>query len=630
MSDSSLQSSSDAASPGLFVLGMHRSGTSCLTGMLEGAGFNIGDVDRWNPDNQKGNREHLAITPLNEGVLRAHGGSWDSPPEALEVDETQRVKMNVIVSGLEDERRPWLIKDPRILFLADSWLGLRPNARRLGVLRHPLAVARSLERRNGLATDAGVQLWCRYNQRLLELLEKRPFSLLLFTADPDRLVRSITAVLEKDFSEEIRQEAVQPERLADFFDAGLVHHAPSLGLDLRDELTAAGVTVDIAEAASLLWRELVHRQAPHPLRLEERAPAPRSEEDTASPPQIDAADAAALDRAIEVSGNPVPLFRARITLLNEQGAHAELAAWLGKWHDQRPDDPFLALERARAAWAAGDRNAAVRHAETAERLAPSWAEPPARLAEWAWIAGNWEDAASRYRSLYAAQSAVGRPPAVAAQIFFDRGEGFTAEASITQRLSGDEVSFNLSADRLEEGSLGRGVHRLRLDPANQPAVVTDLAVQVTLVGGETTDLECHLDNALFRHEGTWHFQTDDPQLHFDLGPRAPADIESIAVSFTLLHRGDAVREANASALVALTRLLPTLHDLREKLTSLDTEQRAMEQAVAAARESVGGGLPGWLVSQLTRGGVPAALERLEQRWKSLDALLASLPNRQED
>jgi len=62
------------------VLGMHRSGTSCLTGLLEDAGVPLGDVQKENPHNPLGNQENLRIMHLHDAVLAANGGSWDAPP----------------------------------------------------------------------------------------------------------------------------------------------------------------------------------------------------------------------------------------------------------------------------------------------------------------------------------------------------------------------------------------------------------------------------------------------------------------------------------------------------------------------------------------------------------------------
>lgn len=63
----------------VMVLGMHRSGTSCLTGLLQQTGLELGDVVTEAPHNKKGNRENLDIMRLNDDVLAHSRGSWDRP-----------------------------------------------------------------------------------------------------------------------------------------------------------------------------------------------------------------------------------------------------------------------------------------------------------------------------------------------------------------------------------------------------------------------------------------------------------------------------------------------------------------------------------------------------------------------
>ena len=55
--------------PCILILGMHRSGTSCLAGSLQQQGVYLGEVHEWNPHNLKGNRENPHIMALNEGLL---------------------------------------------------------------------------------------------------------------------------------------------------------------------------------------------------------------------------------------------------------------------------------------------------------------------------------------------------------------------------------------------------------------------------------------------------------------------------------------------------------------------------------------------------------------------------------
>ena len=48
------------------ILGMHRSGTSCLTGCLQQMGLNLGKVSDFNEYNLKGNKEDDKIIIILE------------------------------------------------------------------------------------------------------------------------------------------------------------------------------------------------------------------------------------------------------------------------------------------------------------------------------------------------------------------------------------------------------------------------------------------------------------------------------------------------------------------------------------------------------------------------------------
>ena len=65
------------------ILGMHRSGTSCLTGSLQEAGVDLGDCHSWNPHNRKGNRENQEIVDLNDAVLHLNDAAWDNHRSAI-------------------------------------------------------------------------------------------------------------------------------------------------------------------------------------------------------------------------------------------------------------------------------------------------------------------------------------------------------------------------------------------------------------------------------------------------------------------------------------------------------------------------------------------------------------------
>jgi hypothetical protein len=168
------------------VLGMHRSGTSCLAGSLEQQGLFLGDVNTSAPWNRRGNRERFDIMHLQGDVLEASGGSWDSPPASVEWAPEHYERARGILA--EHAGSPvWGFKDPRTLLTLEGWRSLVPDLRAVGIFRHPLRVAQSLQSRNGLALEVGLSLWKTYNERLLEIHDGTPFPVVCFDEDPPAL-----------------------------------------------------------------------------------------------------------------------------------------------------------------------------------------------------------------------------------------------------------------------------------------------------------------------------------------------------------------------------------------------------------------------------------------------------------
>ena len=133
--------------PPLLILGMHRSGTSCLTGLLEEAGVWLGEVKRASAHNAKGNREIPEVMALNEAVLAANGDAWNKPPEGpVTWTSAHLAERDRILAGYPADR-VWGVKDPRMLFTLEGWRSALPQVRLVGTLRHPLSVARSLHAR---------------------------------------------------------------------------------------------------------------------------------------------------------------------------------------------------------------------------------------------------------------------------------------------------------------------------------------------------------------------------------------------------------------------------------------------------------------------------------------------------
>jgi hypothetical protein len=174
------------------ILGMHRSGTSALTGSLEQHGLFLGRVSTRNRHNPKGNREAAEVQQLNEDVLRASGGAWHTPPPVVTWNDDHRQRAKNLLSGYAGHD-VWGFKDPRTLLTLEGWRALVPDLERVGVFRHPARVAASLERRNGMPAAQALGLWQAYNEILVSELRRQPFPLLCFDEDPEALQHKLLA-----------------------------------------------------------------------------------------------------------------------------------------------------------------------------------------------------------------------------------------------------------------------------------------------------------------------------------------------------------------------------------------------------------------------------------------------------
>ena len=177
------------------ILGMHRSGTSCLAGSLQGKGLYLGDVAVWNAHNQKGNRENEAIAALNESVLNYSGGSWHQPPDKIRWQRAHARQRNALIAEFEaTETSLWGFKDTRVTLTLPFWQEALPKLEFVGTYRHPLLVAQSLQRRDTMPVEYALNLWCAYNERLLAVYRRKPFPVVSFDLDQPAYLAAIDRI----------------------------------------------------------------------------------------------------------------------------------------------------------------------------------------------------------------------------------------------------------------------------------------------------------------------------------------------------------------------------------------------------------------------------------------------------
>ena len=158
------------------VLGMHRSGTSVATRILNLLGIYLGPEEHLigsRPDNPKGFWECQPIVELNDEILERLGGNWHELPSfpagwerASELADLRQKARTLIARYFAASNWGW--KDPRTCLTLEFWKQLLPPMRYVICLRNPVEVAQSLTKRDGFSTEKSIRLWHRYTGDAIE------------------------------------------------------------------------------------------------------------------------------------------------------------------------------------------------------------------------------------------------------------------------------------------------------------------------------------------------------------------------------------------------------------------------------------------------------------------------------
>jgi GT2 family glycosyltransferase len=184
---------------GAIVLGMHRSGTSCVAGLLHLMGCYGGDEAGFlsNPDeNPRGFFERGDLHAACVEALAARGADWSIPLDRdanADPDRRLRGTFDTIRAELES-RAPWFVKEPRLCLLWPDIGPLVADAAIVHVVRAPGAVAASVAARDGLTAPHALALWEHYNLAALAAGASRPRTIVDYhalLADPVATARRL-------------------------------------------------------------------------------------------------------------------------------------------------------------------------------------------------------------------------------------------------------------------------------------------------------------------------------------------------------------------------------------------------------------------------------------------------------
>jgi Uncharacterized protein conserved in bacteria len=172
-SDTTIQSGQRSARKAVLVVGMHRSGTSALSGLLGNLGCDLpATLMEKTERNPKGYFESKKIHDFHEEIFSQAGTSWDDfrpfPEAWLESSKSAEyvARAQELVQSEFGSSRLFVLKDPRICRLMPFWLEVLENLYItplvVHIIRNPLEVAQSLRDRDQIDTSYGALLWLNH------------------------------------------------------------------------------------------------------------------------------------------------------------------------------------------------------------------------------------------------------------------------------------------------------------------------------------------------------------------------------------------------------------------------------------------------------------------------------------
>ena len=222
----------------LIVLGMHRSGTSALTGTLGILGARLpDDLVGSHPFNEKGHFESKSLKWTNEEMLRAIGTAWYDlrgiSPSCFEtvIVAQSKAKMKETIQEQYGDASLLVLKDPRfcrsfpvIRSILDEY-----NASPLVIFcfRNPIEVAHSLKARDQIPLQHGIGLWLRY---MLdgEFHSRGLQRVFVDFADFLRDWRITIKRIEQGLGISLPASEITANEVEKFIDSSLCHHSASI------------------------------------------------------------------------------------------------------------------------------------------------------------------------------------------------------------------------------------------------------------------------------------------------------------------------------------------------------------------------------------------------------------------
>jgi hypothetical protein len=263
---------SAAASPeGVVILGMHRSGTSLITRLVNLLGLAVcrrDDLLLGGTLNPRGHWESKSLVRFNDRLLGELGGSWFCPPlmGPKELSPMLRRHASDALATLHaaHPQQPWVWKDPRTCVLLPFWSTvLEQRVAYLLVVRHPFEVGDSLARRNRFTPLFSLALWERYTRQAMLGAAGRPAMVCTYDgvlADPVAWCERVVAFMSELG---LQMRAVDRVAVGAFASDGL-RNSRQAWTDLQPGPLISEEQVELARAASAFTVQRAYVPPPLP------------------------------------------------------------------------------------------------------------------------------------------------------------------------------------------------------------------------------------------------------------------------------------------------------------------------------------------------------------------------------
>lgn len=219
----------------IIVLGMHRSGTSLVSGILKLTGLDLGK-NLWKPDhaNAKGYFENSQIGIFNDQLFEMMHTNWHDTvllPDQWWLDDKisgQMDRFGEIIRDEFDTTSFLLIKDPRISVLLPFYLKAfdKLNIKPYFIInfRDPYEVAASLKKRNNLSFSKSLILWMDHTLKAELYTRDQPRIFIHY----DQVLANPLLFLKKIFSHFNLEYTIPPahaKRINEFVSKELKHQS---------------------------------------------------------------------------------------------------------------------------------------------------------------------------------------------------------------------------------------------------------------------------------------------------------------------------------------------------------------------------------------------------------------------